>query len=112
MIEYRLIEGGILPRGAGPVVQIQASEYEGETYGPGCIFWCPCLERQIVVRTPPHKSIIYDAWGRPTIKGSIGAEPAPPEFPRGNWCHSYMTAGRFKLTADAVCPGSTGEHAT
>ena len=105
---YRLIEGGTLPREAGPVVPIQASEFDGETYGPGCMFWCPCLTRRIVVRTPPHDSITYDAEGRPTIKASLGAKPSPPEFPEGNWCHAHMTEGRFELCDDAICPGATG----
>ena len=88
------------------MVRIEGSEHEGEVFGPGCIFWCPCLKRHIVIRTPPHKSITYDAEGRPTIKGSIGASPSPPEWPQGNWCHAHMTAGRFKLTDDARCLGA------
>ncbi len=106
-VEYRLIKGTVLPKKPGPVVAIEGAVHEGETYGPGCIFWCPCLERRIVIRTPPHNSITYDAEGRPTIKDSIGSEPAPPEFPEEHWCHAHMTAGRFKLTDDARCPGAS-----
>ena len=104
--EYRLIPGHLLPMEAGPVVKIEASTFEGETYGPSCMFWCPCLERRIVIRMPPHKSIEYDAEGRPTIRDSIGAHPSPPEWPTDHWCHAFMTAGRFELCSDAICPGS------
>ena len=105
-VEYRLIAGRVLPKEAGPVIEIQASEHEGEHYGPGVMFWCPCGERRVVIRMPPHKSITFDSERRPTIKDSIGAKPAPPEFPTANWCHAFMTDGKFTLTSDATCPGA------
>ena len=110
-VEYRLIEGSVLPFKPGPVIRIEQSEFEGEVYGPGCMFWCFCLTRRIVVRTPPHKSITYDAEGRVTIKGSLGAHPMLPEWPKSNWCHAYMTNGRFELCDDAICPGANTRDA-
>ena len=72
---------------------------------PAACSECPCGERRVVVRMPPHKSITYDGEGRPTIRDSLGAHPAPPDWPSGNWCHAFMTDGRFELCSDAICPG-------
>ena len=104
-ITYRLIEGHVLPKEPGAVVAIQGSDVD-ERFGPGCMFRCPCGERRIAVRIPPHESITYDPEGRPTIRASLGAHPTPPDYPSSNWCHAHMKGGRFELCGDAICPGS------
>ena len=59
------IPGTVLPKEPGPVIEIQGSEVD-EGFGPGCMFRCPCGERRIVVRKPPHESITFDSDGRPS----------------------------------------------
>ena len=107
---YRLIAGRTLPHEAGPVIEVEGGEHDGETYGPGVIFWCPCLKRRIVVRMPPHKTIAFDADRRLTIEASIGAhecgKPGTDSYLPPNWCHAFMTDGRFKLLNDSICPGA------
>ena len=104
-IVYKLIAERVLPKEPGAVIEIQGGVFEDERYGPGVIFWCPCGERRIVARTPPHKSITFDEQKRLTIKDSLGAHPKPPEYPNDNWCHSHMVEGRFELCDDVICPG-------
>ena len=108
-VEYRLVEGQRIGSEPGPVVQLEASR-EFPDIGGGLAFRCPCGYRLIIVRKPPHKLIEFDGEGRPTIRDSIGAWPAPPEWPDKNWCHGWMTAGRFTLEGDAICPGAGGSR--
>jgi len=101
--EYRLIGGRSLPREAGPVVEVQGSEHEGEVYGPGCMFWCPCLERRVVVRTPRH-TIAFDQDRRLTLDGSVGGSG---RWKGDNLCHFWMKGGEVEMCDDAKCPGSS-----
>ena len=105
-VEYRLIEGTVLPREAGPVID-----------GGGItMFWCPCMARRVVVwnqehpETKGHK-VSYADDGAMTIKGSIGyvasGDHDREDYRRQNWCHAHVTAGRFKLCPDAICPGAS-----
>ena len=102
--EYKLIPGHILPGEPGPVIKIQESGVDGGM-GPGAMFWCPCMTRRIVVRTPPHESITFDKQDRLTIRASLGAYPTS-EYPDKNWCHAMMTDGKFELLGDSVCLGT------
>ena len=70
-------------------------------WNEGVVFKCPCNERQCYVSSPPHKSIKFDSEGILTIKPSLGyrAKGDKPE----NWCHFYITQGRFEMCNDAKC---------
>lgn len=81
------------------------------------MFRCPCGARRVVVWNQEHPQtkghvVSYADDSTLTIKGSIGyaasGDPDSEDYRRENWCHAHMTAGRFELCDDAICPGSSG----
>lgn len=104
--EYRLIEGTVLPREAGPVIDA----------GGVTMFRCPCGARRVVIWNQEHPEtkghvVSYDQDGRLTIEGSIGyaasGDPDREDYRPDGWCHAHVTEGRFELCDDAICPGSS-----
>ena len=91
--KYRRGPGTVLHRGKREVLT-----WQGEAH-----FRCPCGERQVVVRSPPH-GIEFDDDGVLTIEGSCGYT-ATDERPK-NWCHFHIKAGVPKMVSDAQCPGN------
>ena len=104
--KYRRIEGTVLPRHAGPVVDS----------GGITSFRCPCFTRQICVFNQTHPEtkghqVSWDANGLLTIQGSLGALPTA-SYPKEHWCHGDMTGGVFSLHDDSICPGATNKFAS
>ena len=73
-------------------------------------FRCPCGERMVSVRRPPHSRIEFDEDGRLTVEGSIANRAGALLNNHGLWldagaCHFHVTAGRAVMCDDVTCPG-------
>ena len=102
MSRYRASADGVLRRGSRDVVA-----WCDEIHS-GAHFRCPCDQRVLNVRQPPH-GIEFSAEGLLTLTGSCGSRA---DVARGilkgkpaNWCHFWIKNGVPEVASDAQCPG-------
>lgn len=77
-------------------------EWDSEA-GRGVVFRCPCSERIVNVKEPPHTITFMDD-GRLHLDGSCGYA-GNDEHPQ-NWCHFWIRNGEAAMVSDAKCPGA------
>ena len=104
---YHRIDGRTLTPETDPRGVVHWTEPDAEAVQ----FRCPCGERLVYVRSPPH-TITFDDRGRMTLDGSCGSHERGKEGVRGyrppNWCHFWIADGRPVMVDDAQCPGGRG----
>lgn len=77
-----------------------------EKHGAAVIFRCPCGEREVYVKSPPH-TITFDEDGRLTLDGSVASTGHSERSRDIGRCHFHMKSGEAEMCGDASCPGGT-----
>ena len=101
---------GTVRRERGDVIAVLGG-CETESRTPDHVmFRCPCDERLVSVRRPPHARIEFDSDDRLTIEASIANSEGTLLTTGGRLaagaCHFHVMAGAAVMCDDATCPGS------
>ena len=71
--------------------------------GSAIVFSCPCGEREVYVKSPPH-GIAFDAEERLTIHGSVASTGHSHRSRDIGRCHFHIADGEASMCDDATCP--------
>lgn len=73
--------------------------------GEAVQFRCPCGERLVYVKSPPHTIEFWDDGILASLGGSCGYRVQSEKNRPANWCHFTITDGIPTIHGDARCPG-------